>query len=252
VERRFAVHARALALATLVVLAGTATAAPKKHAANVQFQKGVAAYKKGAFNDASAAFERSFKLEADQETLFAWAQAERKLDHCDRASELYAKLLAMKLPAANRTVVEQQLAECAALQPKPTEPAPAPEPPPPPAPVATPTPTPAPPPAPLPQLHDDSPLAQPHDTGAGEAERGAWYSDPLGDSFVVVGVAGLATGAGFLLSARSADQSAHAAMTYASFQSLEDIAHSRGQTGVIAASAGIAFIAVAAVWYAIR
>ncbi len=251
-ERRFAVHARALALAaTLVVLVGTAMAAPKKHAASVQFQKGVAAYKKGAFVEASAAFERSFKLEADQETLFAWAQAERKLDHCDRATELYTKLLAMKLPAENRTVVEQQLAECAALLPKPAEPAPepapAPAPPPPPAAVATPAPLT---PAPLPQLHDDSPLAQPHDTV--EPDRGAWYRDPVGDSFGAVGIAGLAAGTGFLLSARSADQSAHAAMTYASFQSFEDTAQSRGQTGVIAASAGIAFIAVAAVWYAVR
>jgi hypothetical protein len=252
VERRFAVHARALALAaTLVVLSGTAIAAPKKHAAIVQFQKGVAAYKKGAFDEASAAFGRSFKLEADQETLFAWAQAERKLDHCDRASELYTKLLAMKLPAENRTVVEQQLAECAALQPKPTEPAPTPEPTPPPAPPpAPPAPvaTPAPAPAPLPQLHEDSPLAQPHDDTS-EPEHRAWYRDPVGDSFTVVGVAGLAAGAGLLLSARSANESAHAAMTYASFQSFEDTAHSRGQTGVIAAGAGIAFIAVAAVWY---
>jgi hypothetical protein len=247
VERRFGVHACALAL--VVALVGVADAAPKKRAAKLQFQKGVAAYQKGDYPGASAAFERSFKLEVDQETLFAWAQAERKLDHCDRATELYTKLLAMKLPAENRTVVEQNVAECAALA---TPPPPAPEPPPAPSPPPEPVPVveqPTAAPAPLPAVRDDSPLAQPRDTGETST---AWYRDPVGDSFAVVGIAGLATGAAFLVSAHSADSKENGAGTYQMFQSLENTAHSRGETGVIAAGAGVAFIAAAVVWYVVR
>ncbi|HEX4454699.1 MAG TPA: hypothetical protein VH143_27755 [Kofleriaceae bacterium] len=242
-ERRFGVHAGALAL--IVALAGVAHAAPKKRSAKLQFQKGVSAYQKGDYMGASAAFERSFKLEVDQETLFAWAQAERKLDHCDRASELYAKLLAMKLPAENRAVIEQQVAECAALAPKP-EPAPAPAPPPEPAPVVEQPPSAT---APLPAIREDSALAQPRDSGESSSP---WYRDPVGDSFAVVGVAGLATGAAFLVSAHSADSKAHGAGTYQMFQSLETSAHSRGETGVIALGAGVAFVAAAVVWYVVR
>ena len=245
-ERRFGVHACTLAL--VVALVGIADAAPKKRAAKLQFQKGVAAYQKGDYTGASAAFERSFKLEVDQETLFAWAQAERKLDHCDRATELYTKLLAMKLPAENRSVVEQNVAECAALATTPTpEPAPAaPSPPPEPAPVVEQA---APAPAALPAVRDDSPLAQPRDSGESST---AWYRDPVGDSFAVVGVAGLATGAAFLVSAHSADSKENGAGTYQMFQSLETAAHTRGETGVIAAGAGVAFIAASVVWYVVR
>jgi tetratricopeptide (TPR) repeat protein len=241
VERRLAVHAGALAL--IAALATTAAAAPKKHAAKVQFQKGVAAYQKGDFDGASAAFERSFKLEADQETLFAWAQSERKLEHCEHAVELYQKLLAMKLPAENRSVIEQQIGEC--------------KPPPPPAAEAPPTPAPA----PLPQVHDDSPLAQPHaielhrtngledQPDIGTLHSRPWYRDPVGDSLAVAGVAGLAVGGTFLLLGHSADSTAKSAMTYQGFVSNENTAHSRGETGVIALTAGVAFVATAAVWY---
>jgi tetratricopeptide (TPR) repeat protein len=240
VERRLAVHAGALAL-ILATLAGSAGAAPKRRAAKLQFQKGLSAYQKGNYDEASAAFERSFKLEVDQDTLFAWAQSERKLEHCTHATELYTKLLAMKLPTANRAVVAQQITECT----PPAEPVAAP------APAPAPTVEPEPPaPAPLPQLHDDSPLAQPRDTG--EVDHRAWYRDPVGDGLAVVGVAGLAAGTTFLLMARSDDSRAHASNMYTTFQSLESTAHSRGETGVIALGTGVAFVAAAAVWYVLN
>jgi hypothetical protein len=44
--------------------------------------------------------------------LFAWAQAERRLDHCEKAIELYLKLLEFPLPAANKSAVEDKIAEC--------------------------------------------------------------------------------------------------------------------------------------------
>lgn len=241
-EHRFAVHAGAIAL--VAALSATAAAAPKKHAAKVQFQKGVVAYQKGDYDGASAAFEKSFKLESDQETLFAWAQSERKLEHCEHAIELYNKLLAMKLPAENRSVVEEQITECT------PKPAPAVEAPPAPEPAPAPAPAPTAAPAPQLQLHDDSPLAQPSDTG--EVDHRAWYRDPVGDSLAAVGVVGLAAGASFLLLGHSADSAAKSSMSYDGFVSNENTAHSRGETGVIAVTAGAAFVAAAAVWYVIK
>ena len=102
-ERRFAVHARTAVIAAASLLATTtASAAPKGAEARAAFDKGVAAYKKADYAGASDALGRSFTLEADADTLYAWAQTERKLNHCDKAVELYERLLTMDLPEANK------------------------------------------------------------------------------------------------------------------------------------------------------
>src|SRR6185436_14201758 len=104
---------RAWPLALAVVLvAGAADAKPRRRDARVAFDRGVTAYQKGNFEAASEALGKSFTLERDVDTLFAWAQSERKLEHCDKAIELYEKLLAFNLPAANREAVETKLTEC--------------------------------------------------------------------------------------------------------------------------------------------
>ncbi len=76
------------------------------------FDKGVAAYTKGDYATAAASLSESYAREGDPETLFAWAQAERKLGHCSNAVELYNTLLAFDLPAENKKVIETQLDEC--------------------------------------------------------------------------------------------------------------------------------------------
>jgi hypothetical protein len=101
-------------IATLVA-SSAAVAAPKAGEARVQFDKGVAAYTKGDYAAAAEALGASFVLEADPETLFAWAQTERKLGHCDRAVDLYTKLLAMDLPAENKKAIRVQISECKAI-----------------------------------------------------------------------------------------------------------------------------------------
>ncbi|HEY5951023.1 MAG TPA: hypothetical protein VIV40_36275, partial [Kofleriaceae bacterium] len=148
----------ALVVASLAIAGGSAIAAPKSGEARVQFDKGVAAYTKGDYAAAAEALGASFVLEADPETLFAWAQTERKLGHCDRAIDLYTKLLGMSLPAENKQAIRVQINECKAIiaEQKPakpdakvtkTEPAPTPEPvqaaPVQPAPVVTPVAAPA-------------------------------------------------------------------------------------------------------------
>lgn len=125
--------------------AATADARPKRPASKKEFDRGVVAYQKGNFAAAAEALGKSYELEHDLDTLFAWAQTERKLDHCDKAIDLYQKLLESNLPAANKAAVEAKLGECRAIiaaqapKPRPEPPAS--------APAAAPEPSPSSPPA---------------------------------------------------------------------------------------------------------
>ena len=231
-ERRVAVHARAHRqevrwLAALALVAGSsiATAAPKGAEAKAQFDKGVAAYTKGEYAAAAQALGASYKLEEDVETLFAWAQTERKLENCEKATELYAKLLEADMPAENKAVVREKFDECQKIL---AAQAPA-QPPPPP--VQPRQPDPPPPPA--------------------ESAR-AWWKDPVGGALVGVGVIGLGVGTVFLVQARSADKDKATAPTYGEFQALEDKAQSRGKLGVAMLIGGGVLVTGGIVWYATR
>lgn len=274
-ERRLAVHARRnpqaligaaarrqislLLLGAMMVAAGTpAVAAPKRKNAKAAFDRGIAAYKKDKFAEASAALARSFDLERDVETLFAWAQSERKLDHCDRAIELYEKILAFDLPQANREAVNVKLAECRA-QIAETKPARAPKPvePPPVKPTKPAEPPPAPPsppvvaapPAPPTPIVAAPPPAPP------AAVASPWYKDPIALTLLGVGVAGAGAGTVLLVSAGSLDSDSKAAfkdLRYDDSQRLADQAKSRGTLGYVTLGVGGALIAGGVVWIALR
>jgi hypothetical protein len=217
-----------LVATALVIGAASASAAPKGAAAKSAFDKGVAAYTKGDFAAASDQLGKSYDLEPDVETLFAWAQTERKLEHCEKASTLYAKLLDADMPAANKTVVREKFDECqkilAAQAPKP-EPIVTPPPP-------TPTPTPTPPPPP------------PSDEGR------AWWKDPVGGALVGVGLVGVGVGTVFLVQGRAANKDKATAVTYGEFQRLEDRAESRGKLGTGVLIGGGVLVTAGIVWYA--
>lgn len=234
-ERRFAVHARAYrpkvgALLAAVTLCATtiAGAAPKGAEAKAAFDKGVAAYTKGDYAAASAALEKSFAAEADGETLYAWAQTERKLNHCDKASELYGTLLEMDLPAENKAAIQALLDECKAIleAQKPVEP---------PTPDVTPVPEPRPPPPP-----------------PRETERPSRWKHPVGLGLLGLGGVGVGVGTVFLVQAKAADSDKDSAATYGEFQDLEARAMSRGRLGVIAAATGGVLIGASLVWIMTR
>lgn len=235
-ERRVAVHARAhrkevrwlVAIAVLVV-APAANAAPKGAAAKAAFDKGVAAYTQGDWAGASEALGKSFELEADVETLFAWAQTERKLEHCDKATELYGKLLQIDMPAENKAVVESKLSECKQILAQ--------------APKAEPVVT-------SPPKADPAPEPVRSPGGSTVDEPRAWWKDPVGGALVGVGVVGLGVGGVFLVQARAADEDKASAATYGEFQRLEDRASSRGKLGVIGLIGGGVLIGAGIVWYA--
>jgi len=234
VERRFTAHAGARALIALVLVGGAASAAPSGPEAKSLFDRGLAAYSAGDYAAAEASLSKSLALESDVETLFALAQTERKLERCDKAIELYQRLLAMSLPDANKQAVDKLLGECKAIL------AAHPEPPPPASPVVATAPE-------QPAPEQPAPLeAQP----APPAPEGrSWYRDPVGDTLVGVGVVGLGVGTAMMLSARSADDAKKTAPTYQAYQHDLSTAHDRGEDGVIGLAAGGAFVITGVVWY---
>ncbi len=259
--RRLAVHAGShrqalISLAALLALAAPALAVPRSRAAKAQFAKGVAAYRKDDYAGASAAFGKSYAVEADVETLFAWAQAERKRGDCDKASELYGKLLVSKLPAANKTVVRDQLEECKRI------------------------------------IADDQAAADKATADRAEADRARqaeadraaqadadreararadrapqvpltappvvassspWYKDGLGDTLVLLGLAGVGTSVALLMSSHAAEADSRSpSLTYPQFIALDDKATSRGTLGMIAGGVGVGSILLGVIRYATR
>ena len=230
-----------------------ALAAPKCRAAKAQFDKGVAAYSKGDFAAASLAFGKSYALEVDVETLFAWAQAERKQGHCDKASELYVKLLATKLPAENKAVVQDQLDECkkilddeqataAAANAERTSQAARGQ---------------------QARVEPPPPRTPPHRSTLVAGPRRAIRSRDRHRHPLVQGSRrrharrrsaspGVAVGSVLLLSASSAAADSKTASTYDQFKLLDDKAKSRGIYGVIATCAGAALIIGGVIRYATR
>lgn len=245
---RFTVHARATrqALIVLAVAAATASAAPKGGDAKAAFNKGIAAYQRKDYAAAALAFAKSDYLEPDLETEYAWAQAERKAGNCGKAVQLYEKLIANPtLPSANRSAVQQQLAECKAIlaaeKPVEKQPEKQPEKPAeqPPAPVV-----------------DDKPdlpgTPQTPERPAPGATARAWWKEPVGGSLVTLGVLSGAVGGYFLYTGHTAEQQSKQADNFAKFTELHDKARSRGEIGVIATASGGALLVGGILWYALH
>jgi tetratricopeptide (TPR) repeat protein len=154
-------------------------AAPKSARALADFARGVAAYKAEDYEAAAAAFGASYDTEPDTETLFAWAQAERQLGRCNKAMELYDRLLARTMSSANRDAIEKARAECRDI---------------------------------LANNQDGSGDDGSDDTGPDggrvtarpSASPHLWYQDPIGDVITGAGVIGLAIGGGFYIASQSA------------------------------------------------
>lgn len=231
----------------VVLVAGVADAKPRRRDARIAFDRGVNAYQKGNFEAASEALGKSFTLERDVDTLFAWAQSERKLDHCDKAIELYEKLLTFNLPTANKGAVEQNLDECrtaVAQQKSQVEPLP-------PEPIAQePRPqTPAEPSrvAQSPTVTPGAPASPP--VGDTSSAPRPWYKDPVALGLGGGGLVAIGVGTGLLISAKSLDSDSKAEkMDYQRALDLRDKARSRGNLGGATAAVGAAALIGAGVW----
>ena len=112
-EHRFAVHARTHALIAAIVLASSPVlAAPKSPASKKEFDSRRQGVQRRRLRRGGRCDVEVVSAREDPETLFAWAQAERKLDNCEKAVELYKELLGYDLPPENKQVIQQNLTEC--------------------------------------------------------------------------------------------------------------------------------------------
>jgi tetratricopeptide (TPR) repeat protein len=230
------------ALLVASLLATSAFAAPKGRAAKKEFAKGVAAYQKGDFAAASTALGKSYKLEPDTETLFAWAQSERQQNKCESAIDLYNQLLAKDMPAENKDAVRSKLDECRAIiaaktVEKPVEPPKKVEPVPKVEPIAQE-------PAPIPAREEPTPQLVVKET------RRPWYKDPIGNSLTIAGVVSLGAGGYFLYSAKQAEDKSKENDSV--FEEQQDKAESRGRLGVVFTVAGGVLIVSGIVRYVTR
>lgn len=225
---------RLAATLALVALVVPAHAAPKKKEAKAAFDRGVAAYQREDYAKAATELGKSFDLEADLETLYAWAQAERMQDDCDAASKLYRKLLSYDLPDENKEVIREKLEECRKILDEPDEPVEVSE-----GddtwPVGKPRERPS---------EEDPPAMRPGKPGT------PWYTDKVGHVIIGGGVVAIVVGAVFL--GQASDAQAAAQISYDNFAAANERAESRGRMGSTALILGGGLILGGLAHYVLR
>lgn len=160
------------------------------------YQEGLHDYKAQRYAAAIASLSRSFELNPQAQTLFAWAQSERLLFHCENATALFDRFIAMA--PTERQVAAAQLAKRRCTQ----------------APTDT---------------NLVKPAAVPVATQSMTA--GAWYQDVAGGALCAVGVVGVASGLGLLVSAHGLAASADSADNLGASQSERRAAEQRWAWG---------------------
>jgi hypothetical protein len=86
-------------------------AAPQTEAAK-HFAEGLRLYAEKDFDGAATELEASYKLNNDQTTLFAWAQAERLYGNCDEAKELLSTYVANGANAKQSKAAYDLMEQC--------------------------------------------------------------------------------------------------------------------------------------------
>lgn len=218
----------------LVALVAPTHAAPKKKDAKAAFDRGVAAYQREDYAKAATELGKSFDLEADLETLYAWAQAERMQEDCDAASKLYRKLLGYDLPDENKEVIREKLEECRKILDEPEE-----------AVDVT-------------DGEDDWPAGKPRKRPSEEEAPAMrpgkpgtpWYTDKLGHALVGGGAMAVVLGVVFL--GQASDAQAAAQISYDGFAAANERAESRGRMGSTALILGGGLILGGLAHYVLR
>lgn len=205
---------------------------PMKIKAERHFNRALKLFREKKFKDAAGEFERAHTVDPRPDILFAWAQAERISGDCDKAVELYNDLRELDLPPADSRAVLEGLERCDAVgrqQPPPDEPKQSP-----------------------PPETDPGKAEAMAKTEAPSAEGSPWWTDPIGDVFLVTGVIGLGVGTGFYVVSSSDRSAAEDATSYETHVVLQDRAKKRRLISIVALSASGVLITGALVRYLLR
>lgn len=163
--------------------------------AELLYQKGLEEYKAQRYENASALLAQSFEKNPQPQALFAWAQSERFLFHCEKAAALFDRFIAMSQTEQQTAAAELAKRRCVASPVGPTV-------------------------VPLPA------------TPVTAFWRPVWYKDILGGSLCAAGVVTIASGVGLIVSAQGLAGEAQAADTLGASQELRSQSERRWNWGV--------------------
>jgi hypothetical protein len=189
-------------LVTLLFVASPAAARDLKKEAQLRLDAGLREYQDGNYDRAIKEFEAAYGIDPDPDLLLAWAQAERLAGKCKAAVPRYRRYLDSKPGTEGVALATSGIDLCVASTPKER-----------PGECAT------------PELEPPLP----------------WYKNPIGGA-IVLGVAGIGVGTGFLIAASGNRDLADSAQTSDRFESLLDRATMQRRIGVTIMLFGAALI----------
>lgn len=187
----------------LVLVASPADARELKKEAQLRLDAGLREYDAGHYDLAIKEFEAAYGIDPDPDLLLAWAQAERRAGKCAAAIPRYRRYLESKPGTEGVALATSGIDLCAGSMPKPEQP---------PAQCA--------------------PIVE---------HALPWYQNPIGGA-IVLGVAGIGVGTGFLIAASGNRDVADSAQTSDQFESLLDRATTQRRIGVTILLFGAALI----------
>jgi tetratricopeptide (TPR) repeat protein len=189
-------------LVALLLASSVAHARPLKPEAQVRLDAGLREYNAARYDRAIKEFEAAYTIDPDPDLLLAWAQAERLARRCSAAAPRYRRYLDSRPGVDGEQLAKSGLELCAEATKVTPEPAGC--------------------------------------TVTGET-RLPWYKSPVGGA-IVVGIAGLAVGTGFLVAASGNRTLSETALTSDRFEALLDRATTQRRLGAVFLAFGAALI----------
>ncbi len=190
-------------LVAVLLVASPAYARELTQEAELRVKAGLDEYEKGNYTRAIIEFEAAYSIDPDPDLLLAWAQAERLAGRCNVAVPRYKRYLESKPGTDGVQLATSGIDLCAASQPK-------------------------------------DKILPVECTTTVEREL-PWYQNPVGGA-VVVGIAGIAVGTGFLVAASGNRDLADSAITSDRFETLLDRATMQRRLGAVFMVFGVALV----------
>lgn len=180
------------------------------------FKRGIDAYKASHWGEAATLLEKSYKLEAKPDTLFALAQAERLGGHCDKAVEHYKKLLEETTELTQAKLVQNNLGLCETTM-KPPEP-----------------------------KHEPKPVVEPEPKVITKTVvREVRHGDPIATSMFALGALGVGGAVGLAVMSSASRDDAKTARTLDDANRLQDRADRERTLAYVAGGIGVAALGFA-------